>query len=461
MDAQQNNFEVIADGAKCKLKGHLVDSTNLNLHRNILSSTEEISMAELHSISWLGVQRFCEMLNRLDRQILLTDIPPHIYRTILLLLKPDKKIGIKSFMVEVFDTPQSKKKILTTMEHLVELGNKQGAFAKWEDGSKISGSLHHLCRPFFGDKNQPPMNFSSNWCKENKDICSFFYEYSCFMRVILEMCALAQHSTSTLIEESLQQICSRIANLEFGIKSLDPNFSESKSRTLMSLLPHIHEVSKSVVENINLSSNTFEAVAQTFEAMFVNNTINSPDALYEQMNHFLSFTAQISPIAKSLEDVGVELGDHILRYGEISSLRKCYEGFPGKELTDKNIASLRRKLKMDQNKNLTWEETLKDISTEFKTIQNELGKCIIALQGFDLIRQVLEHRIAEIEIFQKHMPELKTQEVTWEVMRDKVIEQIIDRLVTDQEKYSFAFFFPNVEIKQSEQKLTPGDSFFF
>ena len=457
----QNNFEVLVDESKCKLKGHLVDSTNLNLYKDIFSSTDEIDMSELHSISWLGVQRFYEMLTRFDRKIYLTNIPPHIYRTILLLIQPDKSVLIKSFILEVFDNKEVKTKILANMDQVVELAIVQGAFSKWDAKTTISGSLHHLCRPSFGTKEGPKMNFASTWCKENEGICNFFYEYSCFMRVILEVCALAQQSTSTLIEESLQQICGRVANLEFGIKSLEPSFSESKSRTLMSLLPHIHDVSIAVVSDINLSSNTFAAVSQTFEAMFSNNNMNNSNSLFEQMNHFLNFTAQISPISKSLEDVGVELGDHILRYGEVSSLRKCFESFPGKDLTDKNIASLRRKLKFDQNKNLTWDDTLKEILNEFKIIQNELGKCIIALQGFDLIRQVLEHRTKEIEIFEKCMPDVKTKKESWEVMRDKVIAQIMDRLVTDQEKYAFAFFFPNVQLQKRDEKLTPGDTFFF
>ncbi len=94
MDAEQNNFEVIVDGSKCKLTGHLTDSTNLNLYKESFSKIEEISMAELYSISWLGLQRLYELLEKMDKNVLLTDILPHVYRTILLLLKHDDKIAV-------------------------------------------------------------------------------------------------------------------------------------------------------------------------------------------------------------------------------------------------------------------------------------------------------------------------------------------------------------------------------
>ncbi|KAB8033327.1 hypothetical protein [Fluviispira multicolorata] len=456
----QSDFEVIQDGTISRLKGHLVDSTNLDDHKTFLSKSKEISLQDLYSVSWLGLQRFYEMVFKFPNKVLLSDIPPHVYRILLLLPSFGKKVGVKSFVIEVFKPNQDKKKISMTIEKLVEIGKKQGCFASLPDGSRISGSLHHLCRPFFNDFQIPHKNFSSKWCIKNEGICNFFYEYACFMRVTLEICSLAQESTARLIEESLQQICMRISNLEFGVKTIDPNFSDYKSRSLMSLMPHIHEVSKSVVIGLNLSSTTFEAVAETFEAIFLSERMVGSE-LFDQMEYFINFTDQLTPMARSLEDVGVELGDNTLKYGEISSLRKAFETFSGKDLSEKNISTLRRKLKMDQSINLNWEDTLKEIQNEFKLIQNELGRCIVALQGFDLVRQVLEHRVGEVEILKDNFNAVRDKELNWEQLKERILIKIVDRLVTDQEKFSFAFFFPDSTIKQHESKLLNGETFFF
>lgn len=320
--------------------------------------------------------------------------------------------------------------------------------------------MHHLCRPYFNDYKIPKKNYISKWCLENEGLCTFFYEYSCFTRVVLEICSLAQESTSRLIEESLQNICARISNLEFSIKNIEPNFSEYKSRYLMSLMPHIHEISKSVVVAINLSSTTFEAVVQTFEALFMRDRL-FPSDVFDQMKFFMNYSDQLVPIAKNLEDVGVELGDNVLKYGDFGTLHQAYKSFNGANLSEKSLIAIRRKLKMDQYVNLTWNETFNEIINEFKLIDSELSRCIVALQGFDLVRQVLEHRIAEINIFKNCIHLVKSKQMPWEELKEKILIQIVDRLVTDQEKFIYSFFFPDSTIQKNKTKISTGDPVFF
>jgi hypothetical protein len=274
------------------------------------------------------------------------------------------------------------------------------------------------------------------------------------------MCSLAQDSTSLLIENSLQKICARISNLEQSIKILNPHFLDVKSQFLLSMLPHIHEISKTVVTGINLSSNTFEAAVQTFEAIFASDRMRSGE-IFEQMEYFIRFTDQLTPIAKSLEDVGVELGDNILKYGELKSLRNAFDEVLATTINEKIILSIRNKLNIHNTPNPTWEITLKDIHTEFKAIQTELGHCVVALQGFDLVRQILEHRIAEIEIFKHDLTPVKNKKMPWEELKRKILAQVIEKLVTDEEKHTYAFFFPESAIEQDQSKLTPGQSLFF
>jgi hypothetical protein len=456
----ENDFEVIFENGICSLKGHLVDSTDLEFMKETFSKSHEVSLGGLSSVSWLGLRRLYDCLFRLSNPIQFADIPPHIYRILLLLPGFGKKIGIKSFQVEVFDSSLKLKKTSMTLEKLSEIGKEQGCFAKLSDGQKISGSLHHLCRPYFNDYKMPKKNYVAKWCIENEGLCTFFYEYTCFTRLILEICSLAQDSTSLLIEESLQSICSRISNLEFCVKSINPNFSDYKSRSLMSMLPHIHEVSKSVVMGINLSSTTFESVVQTFEALFIRERLVESE-IYDQMEFFITFTDQLVPIARNLEDVGVELGENILKYGDFYALQKSFDDFNGTNLSEKKIVSIRRKLKKDLYTNLTWNETLSEVRNEFKVIETELNKCIVALQGFDLVRQVLEHRIIEINIFKNLLNHVKNKRISWEELKEETLIQIVDRLVTDQEKYNYYFFFPDSTIQTNESKIMSGEPFFF
>lgn len=456
----ENDFEVIFENGVATLKGHLVDSTEFAQFKDIFTKSEEVSFNCLHSISWLGVQRLYDVLTKLDHTVKLSNIPPHIYRILLLLPNFGLKIKIKSFQIEVFDTHDKLLPQDITLDKLSELGKKQGCFARLQSGQKISGSLHHLCRPYFQDYLKPQKNYVSKWCNAHEEMCTFFYEYVCFTKLVLEICSLAQDSTSILIEESLQNICGKISNLEFSIKNVVPSFSDYKSRYLMSLLPHIHEISKTVVVAINLSSTTFDAVVQTFEALFMRDNVNESD-VFKQFESFMSYTEQLDPIAKNLEDVGVELGGHVLKFGDFGNLYQAYNSFNGNDLPEKSIISLRRKLKYDQYVKLTWFDTFEEIKNDFRFIDSELSKCIVALQGFDLIRQVFEHRITEIKIFRENLNLVRSKQMTWQELKEKIVHQIVDRLVTDQEKYSFSFFFPDATMTKEKSKVNTGSPLFF
>jgi hypothetical protein len=48
-----------------------------------------------------------------------------------------------------------------------------------------------------------------------------------------------------------------------------------------------------------------------------------------------------------------------------------------------------------------------------------------------------------------------------EKLKEKILVQIVDRLVTDQEKFSYSFFFPDSTIKENKSKVTSGDPVFF
>ncbi|MGY3804766.1 hypothetical protein ACWNT8_11920 [Pigmentibacter ruber] len=456
----ENDFEVILEDNVATLKGHLVDSTEFSRFDEIFSKSNEIDFSQLNSISWLGVQRLYDILLKIENPVKLSNIPPHVYRILLLLPNFGRKIGIKSFQIEFFGLDDRILKQDITLEKLSDLGKKQGCFAKIQSGQMISGSLHHLCRPYFQDYLLPKKNYVSKWCIENEEFCTFLYEYVCFTKLVLEICSLAQDSTSILIEESLQNICSKISSLEFSVKNILPNFNEFKSRYLMSLMPHIHEISKSVVSAINLSSGTFESVVQTFEALFMRDTASAQD-IYDQFENFMNFTDQLDPIAKSLEDVGVELGTHVLRFGDIGNLHQAFTTFNGNDLAEKVIISLRRKLKYDQYINLTWFDTFQEIKNDFKFIDSELSKCIVALQGFDLVRQVFEHRIIEIKLFRENLNLVKNKQMPWEKLKEKITSQIVDRLVTDQEKYSFSFFFPDSTLSKDKSNINNGSPLFF
>ena len=147
----ENDFDVILEDAVATLKGHLVDSTEFSRFEEVFSKSKEINFSQLNSISCLGVQRLYDVLTKIENPVELSNLPPHLYRILLLFPNFGRKIGIKSFQIEFFGVDEKILKHDITLEKLSYLGKKQGRFAKLQSGQVISGSLHHLCRPYFQD----------------------------------------------------------------------------------------------------------------------------------------------------------------------------------------------------------------------------------------------------------------------------------------------------------------------
>lgn len=456
----ENDFEAEFVNGVCTLRGHLIDSTELEFSKEIFENSKEINLGGLKSYSWIGLQHFYEYICKLNKSVQLSEIPQSVYRILLLFPGFGKNIKIKNFQLEVYNTVNEIKKISISLEQLAEIGKSQGCFAKLSEGNRIRGSIHHLCRPYFQDSSLPKKNYASNWCQQNQELCSFMYEYACFTWVILETCSLAQNSTFRFIEDSLQNICLRVSNLEFCIKSIEPNYSDYKFRYFMLILMRIREISNFVVVKINLSSSTFEAVVKTFEALYMNERTIASN-VFEQIEFFIHFADQLLPIVKNLEDVGAELGENTLKYGDYENLKKVFDNFNSSDLTEKNIISIRKKLKLDYQVNLTWNETKNEIDLEFKEIQNTLNKCVIMLQSFDLVRQILEHRIMEIEILKNYLNPLKNNDIEFEKIKEKILNQMSSQLVTFQEKLSYNFFFVNSNMQPNEINSTDGNLLLF
>ena len=90
-------------------------------------------------------------------------------------------------------------------------------------------------------------------------------------------------------------------------------------------------------------------------------------------------------------------------------------------------------------------------------MDQSLSKIIILLQGFDLLRQILEHRLHEGEAIQDF---LTRGGADWRGTKAAVFSLVNRTLVTDQEKYSCEFFIPEAA-RGEDNNQKPGDILLF
>lgn len=110
----------------------------------------------------------------------------------------------------------------------------------------------------------------------------------------------------------------------------------------------------------------------------------------------------------------------------------------------------------------SWPDTKVEIFREIDGIENKIGKCVTTLQGFDLLRQILEHRFHEGQIVKEQLPDVLAGNIHWAGHKDALYEKIGKQLATDQEKSSYSFYLPEGFNQFAEvDRKEPGDVLLF
>lgn len=166
-------------------------------------------------------------------------------------------------------------------------------------------------------------------------------------------------------------------------------------------------------------------------------------------------------IEQGFEDCGPSIGDELTKLRVVNVLKggvsKVYE------MDDEMLEEVREAFSiMDIMSEDSWPDTKIEIMKEVDKIESMVGKCITTLQGFDLLRQILEHRYNEGKLIDDQLNGIKSGELHWAVLKDGIYEKIGQHLVTDQEKAAYGFYLPVGLNQQGDvERQEPGGVLLF
>ena len=109
-----------------------------------------------------------------------------------------------------------------------------------------------------------------------------------------------------------------------------------------------------------------------------------------------------------------------------------------------------------------WMATRVIIMDEIEHIEGLIGRCIVTLQGFDMMRQILEHRIQEMLLVTELFKANGADSLLDPDVKEQVLGKIGAHMVTEQEKVAFEFYLPDgfARFAQTDRK-EPGDVLLF
>lgn len=459
------DFTVKVTGRRCELSGHLTDVTPLEAFESEFRVSKEFDLSKLYSVSWVGLRRLVTFLESIGTRGSLQCVPSHVHRILILLGEFSGTLTIGSVEVETRH-PKKPGITKTVMDYdvLVNHGLLRGAFVAFEGEGLLLDSLHVLCRPVFRNHRLPRPNFARNWASSNMQESMFWYEYCSFVRMSIESSGLVLASAVRLLEDALQRIFQRISSVEAFAKAIDPQAKKhARGRLLLDLLARLNELGHTCVGKLHSAQGPFRDCCHALVTAFVDRDTQK-SSLYGTVQRMVAALDDLAPLTRSLDDVGSETSQGIVQFQERESILAFLRAVSADDIPMEKLVSARRKAKLstegaDGDEGADWPSSLRECEALLAGVDQEVENCLVAMQCYDSIRQVLEHRLAEAEHLTGALPALAEKALEFAEVRAKLLEKASAKLATDQEKFSFEFFFPEEYVIR--RNMGSGEVVFF
>lgn len=180
----------------------------------------------------------------------------------------------------------------------------------------------------------------------------------------------------------------------------------------------------------------------------------SESELLAALDELTNLRAATSDIAVLMESSGLALGNLVAAF---SYEQTIFDALDALEKVDGAcLESMRDTFEiMDIEGDDDWGETCSLLRRDADSARAIGGELLTTLQGFDLARQILEHRVAELDM-------LATLCGDPDAMIARLHDEIASRLVSDQESAAYGLLFPDEAAKRAlDEREAPGEMLMF
>ncbi|NRA64795.1 MAG: response regulator [Pseudobacteriovorax sp.] len=454
----KTRFRVIGYQDRIKIMGVISDTTNFSKMSELLSEDNLLDCSSLLAASWIGLVNFDKFLSDSGKSFRFTQMPSTIYQFFKLIPKIGEVHDFDNVFIPCFSTLSLESSpdpvIVRNHEKLPEIISHQIS----SDGLAIDGLLQHQLPKKWIDKPLTP-EFSSEWFKANRSEAMFKINFIEFWTSIISLGLDIQSSQRLGLLELLDSIEQRLANfrqvfsylgteLEMGDQSLSKEFCgfEHRCKTheqkMSEVLKKCQRAKRQLLLEFDESSCSDNSVLEILT------TCSGP---VKRMSMLIPF----------VEESSRELIELIIEMEVVKKINSGLLKIDSEALSTEHYDFLENILgiiPVDQEPR--WSAIDKQMRLDLATIKADIRNVIVLMQGSDLLRQMLAHRVDEATKLEALIEKTRENRTNMEHFEDKLIEELCGSLVSDQEKFTFAFFFPEVFEKLEDEVESPGTLIF-
>jgi len=458
----QKRFRVHKTGETIQLHGIITDTSNLKVLDEMVSERNVFDCSQVMSASWNGLLRFDAYLSKLSGHITLTHIPYHLFQYLRLLPNVGQKYELGDIELTLLgstasgDTCQTRFLNAAVLNSLAHRDPKP--FIQLEDGAQLIGRDSFICPARFGSRDYQQSALKSGWYQQNTEQFDFWYDYVSFANITLSLAMDLIQSQESTLETLLKDIELGVNSIEKSLGILIPTFQATGARSLSDTTVFVKEACEELGGILDKSGKEVSDVLVRMQLLAGNHDFLQADALYRLLREFGETVATLYSTLTSIEEIGASTGQQISNLSRISGYKDLILGLAPEDVSEENLNAVRETMDiMDPLSDGDWLETRTEFLQHLDAVDQSLSKIIILLQGFDLLRQILEHRLHEGEAIQDF---LKRGGADWRGTKAAVFSLVNRTLVTDQEKYSCDFFIPEAA-RGEDTNQKPGDILLF
>ena len=459
-DPSQNRLRILKNDGVVQLYGVLSDNSNLLALSELISKKNEpIDLSNLIRATWNGLLVLNTKLRSIygDNQIVIRGVPFGVYRHLKLLPEFKTFYHVESMELGFLSVGSSDGhiSIKKAMVETKDIGDIAAASVKGFAASAKEGLGRVFGRLDFAVPTDAlHINSGAEIMPAEED---FWYRYYSFATTSISLSEDLSDSLGLSVSGLLREVALEIAGLESGLRVLEPGYSSKSSHAIDQggalFLQRSKSLSDKIVETTALCDESMGELENLL-------TDGSPSRTVAQVRLVCSKICHSILISKTylheIENLGVILADALTVVN--NTLVRGKKLIHDRESLDPDdLTHFRENLDiMDPLSEDDWEATREIALERLSLVDEHCSKAITLLQGFDLLRQILEHRISESETILAGF----AQSLSWEDLKHSVYEMVRKKLVTDQEKYACDFFTPEAA-SQDEESKKPGDMLFF
>ncbi|HYX36550.1 MAG TPA: hypothetical protein VE954_25865 [Oligoflexus sp.] len=294
----------------------------------------------------------------------------------------------------------------------------------------------------------------------HKDIASFWLQYGSFCQTTVEISNTLVHAAKLNMLQILYEIKAKTTAGEQALKLVD-------STTNYTLVLRLDVMMRDIEKDLDGLADQVEAHYETCEQKLADLSLLALDKgcdlpkFAASLQSYATAIDSLRAIATICEDCGAQIGT---RLGTLRPSEVIQKGLAGVDNPEPEVLnSIRAAFAiMDIMSEDDWPASRDLIMAEITAIDTLFGQCVVTLQVFDMMRQILEHRIGEMNLVLAASQTQGMDHLLDPDLREAVLNKIGTHMVTEQEKAAFAFYLPDgfQKFGQTERK-EPGDVLLF